>query len=438
MTNARLDGLRLLLLGSLTFIVLGAAFENASQVPLIDFKGLYYPTQCLIHHCDPYKQSDVQNIYQSAGIEHSLDAATVREIATKQVYPPSTFSFILPFAMLPWGPARIVWMTLTVASLIFAAFLLWKFGESYDSVISGALIGLLLANSELAIITGNPATIAISFCIVAVWCFLRERFVSLGILCFAISLAVKPHDTGLVWLYFLLAGGVYRKRAIQTLIATAVFCLPSVIWVWHLAPDWIQELQSTISGYAAHGGLSDPGPASTGGHSLGMIVDLQVIFSFFRDDPRFYNPASYVISGLLILVWVLITLRSRPTPERTWLALASISALTLLPFYHRQLDTMLLLLTVPACAMLCAKNGWIGRLALLVTTAAFVLTGFLSWAIFLGFLGNLHLPATRSANQILIAVQALPTPLILLLTGVFYLWVYARHCSTEDLRPGLL
>ena len=331
--------------------------------------------------------------------------------------------------MLPWGPARIVWMMLTVASLIFAAFLMWRFGESYDPAISGALIGLLLANSELVIITGNPAMIAISFCIAAVWCFLRERFIPLGILCFAISLAVKPHDTGLVWLYFLLVGGVYRKRALQTLIATAVFCLPSVIWVWHLAPHWIQELQSTISGYAVHGGLSDPGPASTGGHGLGMLVDLRVIFSFFRDDPRFYNPASYVTSGLLILVWAFITLRSRPTPERTWLALAAISALTLLPFYHRQLDTVLLLLTVPACAMLWAEGGLIGRLALLVTTAGLILTGFLPWIIFYGIIGKLHLPATRLANQILIAMQALPTPLILLAVSVFYLWVYMRRCS---------
>jgi hypothetical protein len=43
MTNARLDGLYLLLLGSLTFILLGTAFENASPVSLIDFKGTLLP-----------------------------------------------------------------------------------------------------------------------------------------------------------------------------------------------------------------------------------------------------------------------------------------------------------------------------------------------------------------------------------------------------------
>ena len=61
---------------------------------------------------------------------------------------------------------------------------------------------------------------------VAVWCFIRERFVPAGILCLAVSLAVKPQDAGLVWLYFLLVGGVYPKRALQTLVAMLALGLP--------------------------------------------------------------------------------------------------------------------------------------------------------------------------------------------------------------------
>ena len=41
-------------------------------------------------------------------------------------------------------------------------------------------------------------------------------------MCLAISLMLKPHDAGLVWLYFLLAGGIYRKRALQALVADAI------------------------------------------------------------------------------------------------------------------------------------------------------------------------------------------------------------------------
>jgi hypothetical protein len=87
----------------------------------------------------------------------------------------------------------------------------------------------------------------VSLSAVAVWCFLRERFVLAGILCLAVALAVKPQDSGLVWLYFLRAGGVYRKRALQTLLATAVLSLPGVLWVWHASPHWFAEWQSNVA-----------------------------------------------------------------------------------------------------------------------------------------------------------------------------------------------
>ena len=436
MTRARLDGLYLLLLGSVVFILLGAALENAAPSPLADFRALYYPARCLIQHDDPYMEGEVLRIYRAEGGDRPSDTAMVRQIATQNVYPPTAFSFTVPFAMLPWGPARMLWMTLTVGSFIFASFLIWNLGANYAPILSGALIGFLLANSEILIVTGNAAGIVVSLCAVAVWCFLRERFVPAGILCLAVSLAIKPHDTGLVWLYFLLAGGVYRKRALQTLLAAVAISLPGVLWVWRIAPHWMRELHFNILAFSVHGGINDPGLASTGGHGLDMLISLQTAISVFRDDPRIYNPASYLICAPLLLLWAFVTLRSRPSPKRAWLALAAIAALSMLPVYHRQVDAKLLLLTVPACAMLWAEGGLIGWLALLVNTAGFVLTGDIPWAIFLGLINNPHLPTTWLSGQILMAAQVFPVPLILLVMVIFYLWVYVRRCSGPSPTPA--
>jgi hypothetical protein len=153
------------------------------------------------------------------------------------------------------------------------------------------------------------------------------------------------------------------------------------------------------------------------------------------DDPRFYNLVSYLICAPLVLAWGFITLRSRPSTRRAWLALAAITALSMLPVYHRQVDARLLLLTVPACAMLWAEGGRIGRLALAVTTAGLVLTGDIPWAIFFGVASKLHLPATALTGTILMAVQMFPVPLILLAVGVFYLWIYARSGRPMALIP---
>jgi hypothetical protein len=194
----------------------------------------------------------------------------------------------------------------------------------------------------------------------------------------------------------------------------------------------MQELHSNLVETSARGDLNDPGPSSMGAHTLGMVISLQTVVSLFRDDPRFYNSASYLIAGPLILVWIVVTLRSRFSMERAWLGLAAIAALSLLPVYHRIYDAKLLLLTVPACAMLWSEGRLTGRLALLVNTLAFLLTGDLPWVIFSGLISHLHPAMPWLSGPFLTAVVVFPTPLILLAMGIFYLWVYVSRCLAID------
>jgi len=67
MTKARLDGLYLVLLGSVAFLLLGVALERSAPAPLADFKALYYPSRCLIQQHDPYMESEVRRIYEAEG-----------------------------------------------------------------------------------------------------------------------------------------------------------------------------------------------------------------------------------------------------------------------------------------------------------------------------------------------------------------------------------
>src|ERR1017187_7006300 len=431
MTRARLDGLYLLLLGSAVFLLLGAALEYASPVSMADFKAVYYGARCLIQHVDPYRESEFLGVYKAEGGDRPSDPIRVRRAVTLNVNLPTTLVFVAPFATLPWGTAHLLWSVLIAGSFTLAAFLMWDFGADYAPLISGVLISVLLANSELLLLMGNTAGIVVSLCIVSVWCFLKERFVFVGVLCLAVGLAIKPHDVGFVWLYFLSAGGVYRKRALQALVVTVALGLASIMWVSHVAPLWMPELQSNLLATSARGDLNDPGPASMGGHGLGMVINLQSVISVFWDDPHIYNPASYLVCAPLLLVWVFVTLRSRSSQASAWLALAAIAALSMLPVYHRQYDAKLILLTVPACAMLWAEGGLIGALALGVNTAAFVLTADLPWALLFGLISHVRPSTTGLSGQILMAVQVFPIPLTLLTMGIFYLWVYVRRCSAH-------
>jgi len=439
MTKARLDGLYLLIMGSMMFLFLGLVLQRAAPEKLVDLRMMYFPARCLMQHCDPYNESEVLRLYRDEAGVHAEDTPKVLRIVTRYEYLPSAFSFTVPFAMLPWQAAQLLWLTLTVGSFIFASLLIWNCAAKDATVMTGLLIGFMLANSELLVITGTVAGVVLSLCIVAAWCFVKERFVLAGVLCLAFSLAIKPQDTGLVWLYFLLAGGVYRKRALQTLLAVGVISLPAALWVWRVSPHWIQELHANVVSLTAHGALNDPGPASTGAHGIAMVISLQAAFSFFRDDPHFYNLATYLVCGPLIVWWMVVTLHTRPSAAKAWMALASMAALSMLPVYHRQYDAKLLLLTIPAFAMLWTTGGKIKWIALAVNAAAFVMTGDIPWAILLGVLHSLHLPETGTPNQIATALQVLPVPLTLLAMGIFYLWVYARLCSQAhslEVNPG--
>jgi hypothetical protein len=436
--QARRDGLWLLLLGGIVFVLLGVALENSAPSQNVDFRVMYYPARCLLQHHDPYDSDQVLQLYRAEGGDAPSDSDKIRRMVSGYVYLPNAFTFTLPFAFLSWGPAHILWQALIVASYLLASFLVWDLAAQFAPVAAGALICFLLVNSELLLVTANAAGIVVGLSAISAWCFLRDRFVPAGIFCLAVALLVKPQDAGLVWLYFLLAGGVQRKRALQTLLLTMALSLPVVLWVNHADPHWAQEWHANMATAEARGGTSDPGPSSQAGHGLAMVISLQSVVSVFRDDPRFYNLVSYLVFAPLLLTLVFITLRSRVTQSRAWLALAAIAALTMLPVYHRQYDAKLLLLTIPACIMLWAEGRAIGRFAMFVNIAALVFTGDLTWAILLGLINRLHLAATGFSGWISVALQVFPAPLILLLSAVFYLWVYARKSprSSDESKVG--
>ena len=122
MNKARMDGLYLLLLGSAIFLFLGTAFESVSSVALIDFKPLYFSARCLLHHCDPYQESEVLRLYRVEEGERSAGIRQDREVVTRFVYLPTAFVFTVPFALLSFGPAHLIWMTLILGGLIWSRF----------------------------------------------------------------------------------------------------------------------------------------------------------------------------------------------------------------------------------------------------------------------------------------------------------------------------
>jgi hypothetical protein len=99
----------------------------------------------------------------------------------------------------------------------------------------------------------------------------------------------------------------------------------------------------------------------------------------------------------------------------------------MLPVYHRQYDAKLIILTIPAFALLWASGGRYAWMALLVNGIGFLLNGDLPWVIFLSIVNKVHPASAGPYSRALTALWDFPVPLSLLVMGVFYLWAYWRH-----------
>lgn len=427
MTRARLDSFLLFLFGCAVFVGLGVFLARISLVSQVDFKCLYYGSRCFLNHCDPYRAGDLLRVYQAAAADHPADTASIGRIVVTYVNLPTTLIFAAPFALLPWGPAHALWMTLTAACFILAAFLMWRQGAAAAPGVSGALIFLLLAGSELLVEVGNDAGLAVAFCVIAVWCFVQDRAVWAGTLCFALSLLLKPHVTGPVLLYFLLSGAGARKKALRTIAVTAALGLPALLWIDRAIPAWSAEMHANLRAITAPGGVNDPGLAALHATAHGSaLVNVQTLLALLGHNPRFYNPAAYLLCLPLLAVWVAVTLRRRHSSQSPWVAIAAVALLSMLPLYHRQHDTRLLLLLVPAMAALWARGGRAARLGLAITAACALLTGDIAGQFLAVAAAALHLSARGWPGRLADLCMTLPAPLILCLAAAFYLWAYAR------------
>lgn len=431
------------LLGCLLFAVRGYR-DQLTTLQSFDFKPVYSGARCLIDGCDPYDSPTLQREF----LAHGGDPADLRPFRPFNAnYPPSALALVTPFAMLPFGPAHLLWLALSATLFSIAALLTadlcltlpFATGQPLQptsALATSLLLALFVASSTMLLMLAQPAGVALGLLGIAVWCLLRGRYPALAVFAFAFSLTLKPHLGALVWTFFLLArprkhgqhhapvpANLYRRRAVQIAVAALVFSLPGVLWasVHRASADWPSELHRNLAGIAARGSASDPGPSNDEAHD---ITSLQAAFSVFYDQPHFYNTASLVVSAAVFLLWAVPVVRLRPSPRRDLLALAAAASLTLLPLYHRQYDTRLLLITFPAVAMLFAFRGPLGWAALALTALGVVVTSHT-----LPHLLALFQPSSAGLLVTLLCFR--PMPLFLLALTLFYLVCLYREPDPE-------
>ena len=162
---------------------LASRLAAGGRIKMIDFGNLYFCTRGALQHHDPYDTSQMLQALEAGGRHFAADRTSQevnKTVLTRGVYLPTALLVAVPFALLPWGIAQNVWMLLTAALLVTAAFLTFDLGAGATPLMWAGLAGFMLAESDLLL--GNPAAMVISFCVIAAWCFLKDRHVWIGIL----------------------------------------------------------------------------------------------------------------------------------------------------------------------------------------------------------------------------------------------------------------
>lgn len=439
-TKRRRIGLLLLLCGSLFFVLFGGSIACSRPLGMLDFRALYYATSALLHHQDPYNQTLLHAYYQTSGGIQTDDPPWLIHTLTLVNYLPTTFSLVAPFALFRWETARGIWMVLTAACFLVGCLMTWQLTRDKMPLLGGGLIGFLLGNSVTILGGGNAAGLVIGLCALAVWCLIENRLPFLAVLCLAAGLALKPHDAGFLWLYFLLAGSTFRRRAWQSLVIISVLTVLSAFWVSDAAPQWLPELRSVMATYDNPGGANYPGIHGVPGSafraydlptSAGMVCDLRTIVAVFGDDPRFYTPVTWLICAPLFAAWAFVTLRLPASRRNALFALAAIVPLSLLPVYHRTTDTKLLLLVLPACALLRAEEDRLRWPAALLTALGILITGDIPLTLIGMAVGPVDWAHATLGHRIALAITTRPVPLVLLALGVFYLFIYIQQLRSQ-------
>ena len=372
----RLMALLLAVLGVLAFTVRGYHDEHEA-LHFRDFKQPYSSARCVVVGCDPYSETDTLAAFLGAGGVNS-DKGVFDPYSA--LYPPFSLVMLAPVATLPYPAAHAVWEALIAVTFSIAVLLvadLCVMAGAAAGVTMGVAGGvgflpvflsgvpvllpvLVLAaftvSSTILLMLGQVSGVVIALLAIAFCCLLRERFFWLSVVCLFIAVMLKPHDAALPLLYLLFAGPRWRKAFWVVALLSIVCASVSLAWFAYTpnTAHWLTELRANLQGNAAPGSVNNPAR----GHLQGMnLTDLQSIFAVVRDKASLYNNAAFLVSIALLGAWIVPVLRLRNTLSKHLLAIAAIACFTLLPIYHRQYDTRILLLAFPAVAYLLSRQG---------------------------------------------------------------------------------
>jgi hypothetical protein len=394
----------------------------------LDFAPVYAGSKCLLAHCNPYDTTHLDRELFQSGAKAQDIGAWHDEMP---LYPPSTFAAILPFTIVPYSKARILWFVFSVMTFCAGALATVGLCDPSTRTIGIGLVSIITMSSTGAF--GNPGVPAIGLAVVAMWLLLRTKRWIVASLLLAFSIALKPHVSGplLLWIFL---QSEYRRTVWLSGAVSALLLFASVAWLDRspASANWLGSLRSNLAIANGPGGINDP---AIGNPDAMRMTNLQTAFGAVQPDARFYNGATWGITAICFGIWLLLAVLRRPSEETRIFEIASLACLTLLPVYHRLQDARLLLLTVPALAWLLLKRRPAGLAAACLTAPVLFSLAFQFQHLF----ESAWPTSVDSVNAFMRLLLARQAPIALLALTLLYLWArWSFRSPSSSLRLDIV
>jgi len=308
-----------------------------------DFVAVYTGARCMVHGCSSYDTAQLERQYYMAG--GVADQLPKWELEPP-VYPPSTLLLVSPLSVFSFPAARVIWWLLNGILVTAACCAAVSLCPIPYRRVAAMLVVIFLEGFSRLLVLGQPAAFAIALLTIGIFLFLRNRLLPLATLGFIFSLAVKPQIGGLIVLY-LFVKGVHRRYAGVALSGAVVLLAAGglTLTATTRSTAWISDLRSTLAGTLVPGAVNDPSPAN----ALSIQdMNIQTITSVLFKSEKTYNDVAFAVVGILLVTLAWVVLRMEPNIENHLIAIGALSAITLMPVYHRFYDSRILLLAIPS------------------------------------------------------------------------------------------
>ena len=323
-----------------------------------DFLFPYIQAKAWAHGEDPYSPrsliSDWPSHVQRPPWVESDAASGLLELkrGIPTPYPLSSLVVLSPFTVLPWSVAITLWIVISTGAAVLSPFALISLcgvaiADLRAQVFLVAVFALTPLHTGLG--TANPAMLAISLTVAAVWAEHRGKLSLAGAL-LAVAVCLKPTVAGGVLLYYLVRRR-WRVTGIACAIAVAVAGLAVLRFQLAGVPWMASYIENTHRIFAA-GSLADF--ARPDAIRFNMI-NAQVLFYSLLGNAPLANRLAQLLGAGLLGLWLWLCYRQRAPSEL--LEISAISVLSLISVYHRFYDAAVLIWPLAWCLLLVERRS---------------------------------------------------------------------------------